>query len=263
MSIDDAQPEGAANDKDTEAMSGTPKDEAGSAKDAAGSAKGDSRHSSAMPYTEPRRSGSFALAAVFVAALIAMASITAGMFLFLQNSDRGDKLDAIRDATDAACKFGTDVSVYDYSRNLDDYFTKVKSGSTGTFLQEFSDAEKGLQDAMVEAKVKSWVDDVQCGYQSGDETSAEVLVTLTQYRTNFTEPTPRRQFVVVIAQLQKSGDKWLIEQLDSPMLKGMGAGLSGAPAPGSVPQQEPSDEQEPSGEQAPSGEQRPAGEPTP
>lgn len=182
--------------------------------------------------TSSGRSTSLPLIAAFVAGVLAVAAITAVVVFFLQGKDRGDKLDAIRDSTAAGCNFGKDVSIYDYTKNLDDYFTKVKSGASGEFLKEFDDATKALKDAMVQAQVKSWVDDVQCGYQSGDKTEAKVLVTLTQYRTNFTQTTPERQFVVVIAQLTKSGDKWLVEKLDSPMLKGAGTGLPGAPAPG-------------------------------
>ncbi|MFE9579536.1 hypothetical protein ACFYO1_24325 [Nocardia sp. NPDC006044] len=179
------------------------------------------------------RSTSVPIIAAFVAGVLAVAAITAVVVFFLQGKDRGEKLDAIRDSTAAGCSFGKDVSIYDYTKNLDDYFTKVKSGASGEFLKEFDDATKALKDAMVQAQVKSWVDDVQCGYQSGDKTEAKVLVTLTQYRTNFTQTTPERQFVVVIAQLTKSGDKWLVEKLDSPMLKGAGTGLPGAPgAPG-------------------------------
>ncbi|WP_433660670.1 hypothetical protein ACQPW1_48525 [Nocardia sp. CA-128927] len=200
----------------------------------------------------PGRSASVPLIAAFVAGVLAVAAITAVVVFFLQGKDRGEKLDAIRDSTQAACTFGKDVSVYDYTKNLDDYFTKVKSGASGEFLKEFDDATKALKDAMVQAQVKSWVDDVQCGYQSGDKTEAKVLVTLTQYRTNFTQTTPERQFVVVIAQLTKSGDKWLVEKLDSPMLKGAGTGLPGAPAPGAPA---------PGGTPAPGGQPAPAPQP--
>lgn len=205
----------------------------------------------AGPAAASGRSGSVPLIAAFVAGVLAVAAITAVVVFFLQGKDRGDKLDAIRDATNAACSFGKDVSIYDYSKDLDGYFTKVKAGASGEFLKEFDDATKALKDAMVQAKVKSWVDDVQCGYQSGDKTSANVLVTLTQYRTNFTQSNPERQFVVVIAQLTKSGDKWLVEKLDSPMLKGAGTGLPGAPAPA------------PNAPAGPEGQPAPTEQPTP
>lgn len=251
MSTDDAETDkdaettAAAGGKDTDAVTEKSEDAAAAAKPELSKAE-----KADKPKTEKKaekdaakadasgKSASLPLVAAFAAGVLAVAAITALVVFFLQGKDRGDKLDAIRDSTSAACEFGKDVSVYDYSKNLDDYFTTVKAGSTGEFLKEFDDATKALKDAMVQAQVKSWADDVQCGYQSGDKTSAKVLVTLTQYRTNFTQANPERQFVVVIAQLQKSGDKWLVEKLDSPMLKGAGTGLPGAP--GGAPQPAPS-----------------------
>ncbi|MFI6042034.1 hypothetical protein ACIA8C_10390 [Nocardia sp. NPDC051321] len=252
MSTDDAD-----TNKDTEGAAVPASDAAGKAEDATAAKpelpKPDSESSAtdtvaidkadeAAPKTDlgkgagssPATKGrptSVPLIAAFVAGVLAVAAITAVVVFFLQGKDRGDKLDAIRDSTQAGCAFAKDVSDYDYTKNLDDYFTKVKSGASGEFLKEFDDATKALQDAMVKAQVKSWTDDVQCGYQSGDKTEAKVLVTLTQYRTNFTQTTPERQYVVFVAQLTKSGDKWLVEKLDSPMLKGTGTGLPGAPAP--------------------------------
>ncbi|WP_191093761.1 hypothetical protein [Nocardia colli] len=254
MSTDDAETsKEAENAEDTKVTDSAPAEDAATAKPEL--SKADPEPSKAdkvatdkvdkAPKTEPAkgagssaasgRSTSVPIIAAFVAGVLAVAAITAVVVFFLQGKDRGEKLDAIRDSTAAGCNFGKDVSIYDYTKNLDDYFTKVKSGASGEFLKEFDDATKALKDAMVQAQVKSWVDDVQCGYQSGDKTEAKVLVTLTQYRTNFTQTTPERQFVVVIAQLTKSGDKWLVEKLDSPMLKGAGTGLPGAPgapAPG-------------------------------
>ncbi|WP_406268317.1 hypothetical protein OH799_24135 [Nocardia sp. NBC_00881] len=243
----DAETKAADNDEATDEVTAESEDAAAAKAEESKAEKADKEKTNkksepeggARPAT-PQRSTSLPLVAAFVAGVLAVAAITAVVVFFLQGKDRGDKLDAIRDSTSAACKFGKDVSVYDYSKNLDDYFTTVKAGATGEFLKEFDDATKALRDAMVQAQVKSWADDVQCGYQSGDQTSAKVLVTLTQYRTNFTQPNPERQFVVVIAQLQKSGDKWLVEKLDSPMLKGAGNGLPGAPAPGNGQQPAPS-----------------------
>ncbi|WP_067648859.1 hypothetical protein [Nocardia harenae] len=175
------------------------------------------------------------LIAAFTAGILAVAAVTAVVVFWRQADQRGAELDAVTGAKSAACEFGRAVSEYDYSKNLDQYFQTVKDGATGDFLKEFADAQQALTDAMTQAQVKSWTDDVQCGWQSGDDSSAQVLVTLTQYRTNFTQPTPDRQYVVVIADLTKSGDRWLVGKLDSPMLRGAGSGLpggAGTPAPG-------------------------------
>ncbi|MFC8047038.1 hypothetical protein [Nocardia sp. NPDC057353] len=223
-------------------------DAAGSAKkistDKAGTgADPDAAGKGAAPAPQPERAEPTAsklpLVAAFTAGILAVAAVTAVVVFWRQADQRGAELDAVTEAKAAACDFGRAVSEYDYARDLNQYFQTVKDGSTGDFLKEFADAEQALTEAMTQAKVKSWTDDVQCGWQSGDDSTAQVLVTLTQYRTNFTAPEPTRQYVVVIADLEKSGDKWLVGKLDSPMLRGAGSGLptgpgteSPAPAPG-------------------------------
>ncbi|WP_054815245.1 hypothetical protein [Nocardia arizonensis] len=172
------------------------------------------------------------IAALFVTGILLVAAVTAGVVFYLEADSRGDKLDAIEDATHAACVFGRNVSTYDYNNNLDGYFTTVKGGATGEFLEQFSDASDALKEAMVKAQVKSWVADAQCGFQSGDTESAKVLVTLTQLRANFTQSNPERQYVAVIADMKNEGGTWKASKLDSPMLSGAGGGLpGGTPAP--------------------------------
>ncbi|MFI9507477.1 hypothetical protein [Nocardia sp. NPDC052566] len=172
------------------------------------------------------------LIAAFVAGVLLVGAITAVVLFFLQAKNRGDELSARDDALAAGCKFGRDVSLYDYSKDLDAYFDRVKGDSTGEFLSQFSDASKALKDGMTKAQVKSWSDDLLCGYQSGDKDSAKVLVTMTQFRTNFAQPVPDRGYFVVVATMKRDGDKWLVEKLDSPLTKDQGlGGLPGAPAP--------------------------------
>ncbi|MFC9893302.1 hypothetical protein ACFVMC_06390 [Nocardia sp. NPDC127579] len=180
--------------------------------------------------------------AAFAAGILLVAAATAVTLFYLQASKKSDELAAVDAATKAACTFGNDVSTYDYSKDLEGYFAKVKSGATGDFLKEFDDATKALTDAMVQAQVKSWTDNVECGFQSGDTSTAKVLVTLAQYRTNFTKAEPDRQYVAIVADLEHTDGRWKVSKLDSPMLKGADSGLPGtaqapqattpAPAPG-------------------------------
>lgn len=217
-------------------------DKAGTGADPDAAGKGEAAEAAAAaPKTAERTPAGKAaesrlpLIAAFTAGILAVAAVTAVVVFWRQADQRGAELDAVTSAKTAACDFGRAVSEYDYAKDLDKYFQTVKDGSTGDFLKEFADAEEALTEAMTQAQVKSWTDDVQCGWQSGDDTSAQVLVTLTQYRTNVTAPEPNRQYVVVIADLEKSGDKWLVGKLDSPMLRGAGSGLpggAGTPAPG-------------------------------
>ncbi|MEU8895271.1 hypothetical protein [Nocardia sp. NPDC048505] len=184
-----------------------------------------------------RKSSMVPIIAAFAAGILLVAAVTAVVVFAMQANKKSDELAAVDAATKAACAFGRDVSVYDYSKDLDGYFKKVKAGATGEFLKEFDDATKALNDAMVQAQVKSWTDNVECGFQSGDTEQAKVLVTLTQYRTNFTQTNPDRQYVAIVADLQYTDGMWKVGKLDSPMLKGAGSGLPGAtnPAPQETP----------------------------
>ncbi|WP_245546078.1 hypothetical protein [Nocardia higoensis] len=179
-----------------------------------------------------KRRGMAPIIAAFVAGILLVAAVTAVVVFYLQADRRGAELAAVDDATRAACDFGRTVSEYDYANDLEGYFTKVKDNATGEFREEFDQAGQALSEAMVQAQVKSWVDDVQCGFQNGDTEQATVLVTMTQFRTNFTQPTPDRQYIVVIADLKNEDGKWKVAKLDSPMLKGSGGALpGGTPAP--------------------------------
>ncbi|MBF6213631.1 hypothetical protein IU433_12745 [Nocardia puris] len=197
------------------------------------------------PSANEGRSNLLPVIAAFVAGILLVAAVTAVVAFYMQAQQKKDELAAVREATAAGCAFGRTVSEYDYANNLQAYFDKVKNDSTGEFLQEFGDATTALADAMNQAQVKSWVDDVQCGYQSGDTSEAKVLVTLTQFRTNFSQPQPDRQFVVIIADMRHEDGRWKVAKLDSPMLRGMGTGLPGAPAETPAPGEQPAPTEQP------------------
>ncbi len=168
-----------------------------------------------------------------VAGVVAVGAITAGVVFFLQNSNKAEKLDAIADSTKAACDYGAILANYDYSKDLDGYIASMKAGATGDYLKEFSDASDALKGAMVQAQVKSTGEDVQCAYMSGSTDDVKAMVTMTQYRTNFTQTEPDRMMFAIEMSLERSGDKWLVSKLDSPLLKnGGGAAGGGATAPG-------------------------------
>ncbi|MBH0781209.1 prolipoprotein diacylglyceryl transferase [Nocardia bovistercoris] len=187
-----------------------------------------------------RRAGLTPIVAAFVAGVLLVAAVTAVVVFYLQADKRGDELAAIEDSTHAACTFSRNVSSYDYSQNLDEFFTTVKAGSTGEFLKQFADAADTLKEVMVKSQVKSRAEDAQCGYQSGDTESAKVLVSLTLVRGNFTQAAPQPEYVSLIADMKNEGGTWKVSKLDSPILAGNGGGLPGgasvpsgqAPAPG-------------------------------
>lgn len=178
------------------------------------------------------KSSSTGWIAAGVAGVVALGAATAAVVFFLQSNDKADKLDAIAESTKAACDYGNILANYDYSKDLDGYITSMKAGATGDYLKEFSDASEALKGAMVQAQVKSRGEDVQCAYISGTTEDVKAMVTMTQYRTNFTQTEPDRMMFAVEMTLEKSDDgKWLVSKLDSPLLKG-GSGATGGAAPG-------------------------------
>lgn len=194
----------------------------------------------AAPAPKTGPSSSTGWIAAGIAGVVAVGAITAGVVFFLQNSNKADKLDAIADSTKAACDYGNILANYDYSQNLDAYIESMKAGATGDYLKEFSDASEALKGAMVQAQVKSRGEDVQCAYISGSTDDVKAMVTMTQYRTNFTQPEADRMMFAIEMTLERSGDgKWLVSKLDSPLLKNSSVPGGGATAPGASGSQAP------------------------
>ncbi|MFD0360408.1 hypothetical protein ACFQZZ_02980 [Nocardia sp. GCM10030253] len=163
--------------------------------------------------------------AAFVAGILLVAAVTAVVVFYLQAGDRGDKLDAQADATKAACEYGRLISTYD-PETIDDYLKKVDAASTGEWKETFGKLGQDLKGVVVDAKAKSSTYDMQCGYQSGDKDKATVLVVIGQTTTNVNiaaagKP-PSRVELVVVAGLEKDGDKWLVNKFDLPILKQLG-----------------------------------------
>lgn len=185
-----------------------------------------------VPSARPGSSAATGWIAAGVAGVVAVGAITAGVVFFLQNSSKAEKLDAIAESTQAACDYGNVLANYDYASDLDGYIEEMKAGATGDYLKEFSDASEALKGAMVQAQVKSRGEDVQCGYLSGSTSDVKALVTMTQYRSNFTQPGEDRMNFALEMTLERNDDgKWLVSKMDSPLLKGS----PGAPAPGPAP----------------------------
>ncbi|MFE1594664.1 hypothetical protein [Nocardia sp. NPDC058705] len=175
-----------------------------------------------------------------VAGVVAVGAIAAGVVFFLQNSNKAEQLDAIAASTKAACDYAAVLVNYDYSNDPDGYIAAMKAGATGGFLKEFSDASEELRIGMERAQLKSTGEDVQCAYMSGDTDEVKAMVTMTQYRSNVAQTEPQRMMFPIEMSLVRSGDKWLVSRLDSPLLDYSGdptggAPLDGQPAPAPAP----------------------------
>lgn len=163
--------------------------------------------------------------AAFVAGVLLVAAVTAVVVFYRQASNRGEELDAHADATSAACDYGKLISTYD-PQTIDDYLKKVDAASTGAWKDQFSKLGQDLKGVVIDAKASSTTYDMQCGFQSGDTESANVLVVIGQTTTNVNiaaaNKPPSKVELVVVAGLKKVDDKWLVDKFDLPILKQMG-----------------------------------------
>ncbi|GAD85063.1 hypothetical protein [Nocardia asteroides] len=116
----------------------------------------------------------------------------------------------------AACDFAREVSTYDYAHDLDGYFQRVVDRTSGTLRAEFTGARAALITAMRDAEVTSTAEAVTCGVIGGDMLNAEIMVNLTQART--TGGVGSRQHVAITMRLNNDWGRWLVNEMDSPML---------------------------------------------
>ncbi|WP_157110199.1 hypothetical protein [Nocardia anaemiae] len=171
------------------------------------------------------RSALVPIIAAFVAGVLLVAAVTAVVVFYRQASNRGDELDAHEAATAAACDYGKLISTYD-PQTIDEYLKKVDAASTGDWKDQFAKLGQDLKGVVIDAKATSSTYDMQCGFQSGDTESANVLVVIGQTTTNVNiaaaNKPPSKVELVVVAGLKKVGDKWLVDKFDLPILKQMG-----------------------------------------
>ncbi|MFD4444007.1 hypothetical protein ACFWPK_29965 [Nocardia sp. NPDC058519] len=119
----------------------------------------------------------------------------------------------------AGCDFGREISTYDHAHDLDGYFERVLDRSTGAFHAEFAQSRDALAGAMRQAEVRSTAENVTCGVVSGDFLNAEILVTMTQLRSNLNNPETERLNMAINVKLTNVWGRWLAHELDSPLLK--------------------------------------------
>ncbi|WP_328389567.1 hypothetical protein [Nocardia sp. NBC_00416] len=176
------------------------------------------------------KSGLLPVAAAFVAGVVLVALVAAGVVYFRAFQQNRGELAAQDQSTRAACDFARSTNTYDYQGDLDGFLRAMKDGATDNVVSSLEQNWDVLRQLLTESKVKSWVDDATCGFQSGDEKTAKVLVNIGLMKTNSVTPEPKRQDIAVTASLEKDGDRWIVNQWELAMLAGVGGG--GQPAPG-------------------------------
>lgn len=157
---------------------------------------------------------------VRVAAVAVLAASIASSVLFYQrDTHHKDLLDAQESAREAACKYAPVLVTYD-AKNLDTYFTAVLAGATGDWHTQFDNTSKDLRDVLTQGEVVAKADDVQCAIRAGDQHSADAIVVIGQTITSLgTQGKPAPGQLSMVMHLERSGDRWLVSKLNSPLVQ--------------------------------------------
>ncbi|GAA1593114.1 hypothetical protein GCM10009678_89180 [Actinomadura kijaniata] len=130
--------------------------------------------------------------------------------LFYQDKDRADQRDK---AVQSARQMGVNlmsVSHKTAQRDLD----RIVAGATGELKNQFSTQSKKFLDQVTQAQATSTVSQVDAAYVSGDDDSAEVMVSLNGMVTNpkVTQGVPRPYRYLM--DLTRTDDRWLVSKLE-------------------------------------------------
>ncbi|MEV6657544.1 hypothetical protein [Nocardia fluminea] len=150
-------------------------------------------------------------------AIVLGASVATSVFLFVENKNSTDLLDAQQQAREAACHYAPALADYD-SKSLDTYFKAVLDGATGDWKKQFESTSTELRDALTQGEVVSKVTDTQCALRSGDENSAEAIVVIgTTIASLGTEHKPKPSQLSMVFNLRNDDGRWLVEKVNSPL----------------------------------------------
>ncbi|MEU4650815.1 hypothetical protein [Nocardia fluminea] len=150
-------------------------------------------------------------------AIVLGASVATSVFLFVENKNSTDLLEAQQQAQEAACHYAPALADYD-SKSLDTYFKAVLEGATGDWKKQFESTSTELRDALTQGEVVSKVTDTQCALRSGDESSAEAIVVIgTTIASLGTEHKPKPSQLSMVFDLRNDDGRWLVEKVNSPL----------------------------------------------
>ncbi|MGW4350968.1 hypothetical protein ACWELJ_02650 [Nocardia sp. NPDC004582] len=144
-------------------------------------------------------------------------SIGSSIVLYRHDAGQQDLLAAQEQARAAACAYAPLLATYD-AKNLDAYFTGVLDGATGEWRKQFDATSKDLRDVLTQGQVVSKATDVQCAVRNAERDSAEAIVVIGQTITSLgTQGKPAPGQLSMVMRLQRSGDRWLVNKVNSPL----------------------------------------------
>ncbi|MFF2551219.1 hypothetical protein ACFVUS_09460 [Nocardia sp. NPDC058058] len=162
-----------------------------------------------------RRTVLFAAAAV----VLTGAAIAHDVYTWVRSRHAEDLVEAREAARKTACEYGPVLANYDVE-HLDTYFAAVLDHATGDWKREFDSTSKDLRDVLVQGQVKSKSGTVDCAISASDANTAAAVVVIDQSVTSVgTQGQPRRGQLAITLSLVKSGDRWLVDKVSSPLLR--------------------------------------------
>ncbi|MBF6495321.1 hypothetical protein [Nocardia cyriacigeorgica] len=155
-----------------------------------------------------------------VAVVLAIAAAIAGVVFFLQSGNRQDELDTRAAATKAACDFGNQFATYSGDK-VDDYLGRLEDTATGEWKKMVAQLGPDLKARFEGRQVDSRADEVMCGYASGDEDNATLVLVIDQTFSTADVPnsTPGKVRVAANVEMKKENGRWLVAQFDFPAMQ--------------------------------------------
>lgn len=160
------------------------------------------------------------LARTLVSVVLLLLPVLAGVSVYLwQDSERDNAVVAAqrdKDVVRAATQEVLTWAQVDYQQ-LDDYFTRVKAGATGEFLDQFEQTEQTLRQGLTENQSVQVPTIPRNGValleRNGNQ--ARVIVAIDAVVTNrATEGKPQPRQYRMQATMQEVGGRWLISKLE-------------------------------------------------
>lgn len=150
-------------------------------------------------------------------ALLLCAAIGSTVYFYNQNQHNKETIDAREQARVAACAYAPILATYD-AKHLDTWIAGVLDGATGDWRTQFESTSRDLKEVLAKGEVVSKATDVQCAIRGGDATSADAIVIIGQTITSLgTEGKASPGQLSTVLRLEKNGDRWLVNKVDSPL----------------------------------------------
>lgn len=156
----------------------------------------------------PRRRSLLAGLALLTAVLF-LAAVGLGVYLFLAKSKEDNREDAVVAARQEVINLFT----LDY-KDLDPHVQRVLEGATGDFRRDFEERSPQLRELLVKSQVVSQGEVLAAAPVRVDDSSATVLVVVKGAVRNVAAPDGLNTTERIQVELEKKGDRWFTSSLE-------------------------------------------------